>query len=409
MQAERAQAGQAAGDRGRDNGRRGAARAHKVLNHAPTRDSTPPRPTRPYPDRGNPPPMASEAAPPEEWRAVPGVAGLEVSSEGRVRRYHERAGWTQPHFVPQNALGYCRFTHNGVHMSVHHAVCSSFHGPQPSAAHTPDHLTKYDGDWIRERGDNCAANLAWATKREQSLNRKPEAADRGGKPVLLRHQSWGPRDPPLRFTSALAASKFLGVGSSRVSAGVTKGWKVHEFSITRAETEQQGDLPGEVWKQASPKLYVSSMGRTQSKDKVGSGWGLKLTPKPTAGRLYARVNNTLVHVLVASLFCGEKPSRTHTVDHKNGDKTDNQAANLRWATKSLQVLNRTGQATHASEKRPIEVQAPGTTGWVRYSGRMDAVRAIHKSSGLKLSPGSMVTCAKKGYRYKMYRFRLVVD
>ena len=97
-------------------------------------------------------PQSGMTATPEEWRAVPGVAGLEVSSEGRVRRYHRGTGWSQRHLVPQNMLGYRRFTHNGVHMSVHYAVCVSFHGPQPTTAHTPDHLAKYDGDWKRERG-----------------------------------------------------------------------------------------------------------------------------------------------------------------------------------------------------------------------------------------------------------------
>jgi hypothetical protein len=353
-------------------------------------------------------PAKPEPSPDEEWRAVPGVAGLRVSSLGRVQRYYARGGWSRMHFVSPGLVGYCRFTHNKKLTSVHHAVCLAFHGPRPSKLHTPDHVAKYDGDWMRERSDNRACNLRWATKSDQSLNRKPESADRSGKPVFIKHESWEKTLPPLRFPSTLAAGKFLGVGSSHVSAARKHGRKVHGFSVTAADSECQENLPGEEWRRASDKLYVSSMGRVQLRDKVGAGWGLRLTPKPTSGRLYVRVlGDVLVHRLVATLFCGEQPSAAHTVNHINGQKDDNRACNLRWATKRVQVLSRAKQASHTHEKRPIEVTAPDTTTWVRHDSRMDAVRAIYKSAGVKLSPGSMFTCASKGYRYKGYRFRLV--
>jgi hypothetical protein len=39
-----------------------------------------------------------------------------------------------------------------------------------------------------------------------------------------------------------------------------------------------------------------------------------------------------VHVAVALLFLGEKPSKNHQVDHIDNDPSNNSVANLRWIT-----------------------------------------------------------------------------
>jgi hypothetical protein len=46
-----------------------------------------------------------------------------------------------------------------------------------------------------------------------------------------------------------------------------------------------------------------------------------------------------VHTLVAMAFVGPRPSPRHSVNHVNGDKADNRAENLEWATNRQQQLH----------------------------------------------------------------------
>lgn len=93
----------------------------------------------------------------EEWRSVPcGPAkGLHVSHNGRVRS----RGYYNTYGNPDNS-GYLHFSKWG----VHYLVCYAFHGPPPTPAHTSvDHIN-------RNRADNRAANLRWATPQTQADN-----------------------------------------------------------------------------------------------------------------------------------------------------------------------------------------------------------------------------------------------
>jgi len=76
---------------------------------------------------------------------------------------------------------------------------------------------------------------------------------------------------------------------------------------------------------------VSSRGRVRSK-RTGS-----ILRPWIAGHGYCylrlgRKNRRTVHALVASAFCGPRPSPLHEVAHWDGVGTNNFAANLRWAT-----------------------------------------------------------------------------
>lgn len=98
------------------------------------------------------------------------------------------------------------------HKYVHILVCEAFHGPKPPGGNcTVDHGAKYNGDFMRERSDNRACNLKWATPREQLKNQKAHSAHSNGVPVLARLKDSTDDADWCSYASSFAAGKALGI------------------------------------------------------------------------------------------------------------------------------------------------------------------------------------------------------
>ena len=280
-------------------------------------------------------PAKPEPSPDEEWRAVPGVAGLRVSSLGRVQKDEGwRHGWTPCFYVKPDVRGYCVFTHAKKRCRVHACVAEAFLCARPSARHTPDHI---DGN----RSNNDVNNLRWATKSTQSINQKKRKTYRSSKAILVRHRDWDDFTPSLWFSSSAAAAKSTRMFSASFSeAARGKATRAGPYKVRYAPwTETQEDLPGEVWKAVDAATHISSKGRACIKESNGEKLCARFTPLPTTGEPYARVRSKDFHVIVCQTFHGNPPSPSHTVDHIDGDTTNNCADNLRWLSKQGQCLN----------------------------------------------------------------------
>ncbi len=101
----------------------------------------------------------------------------------------------------------------------------------------------------------------------------------------------------------------------------------------------KGDLPDEEWKPilGYEDYYISNMGRVKSYAKTYDSFYL-LTPYPNVlnGREYVKIQdkNLQVSRLVGHAFIDGYSSTRDTIDHVDGDVSNNKFSNLRWVSQS---------------------------------------------------------------------------
>jgi hypothetical protein len=323
-----------------------------------------------------------------EWRTVPGIDGVEVSSEGWLRKDDGHASWTHAHQPNTDKDNYRRFSHRGLRTSVHAVVCTAFHGEKPTPEHTADHIN-------RDRADNRTCNLRWATKEQQRANRNPLSSNCKGHPVYLIKEG----EEPLWFSSGRKADEWLGYRTA-VDQSLRRGCKAGGYDVVLAPPlETQDDLPGEAWCDWPPFMQVSTAGRARCKLPQG-GWGYKYTPKPNYQKKYAEMCGHHFHNIVARAFLGPPPTPGHTADHINRDTRDNRLVNLCWLDKKgqkrNQVLPPIGPGNRDAKKKAVEVLLHGTTTWFRENSQHDAMRTVNETHFPPVSQGSISSvCLEK--------------
>ncbi|RWQ72963.1 NUMOD4 domain-containing protein [Bacillus cereus] len=122
----------------------------------------------------------------------------------------------------------------------------------------------------------------------------------------------------------------------------------------------------EIWKdiEGYEGLYqVSNLGRVQSMNHVvkrSTGSSYSVTGKilnPTVDcygypSITIRGKNIRVHRLVASEFLTKKPDLNY-VNHKDGNKINNNVRNLEWTTNTENILHSLKEGLHSKPKKPV--------------------------------------------------------
>lgn len=260
----------------------------------------------------------------EKW--LPALdLNYEVSDKGRVRHATTKRLRT---LLSQNGYPVVMLRRKG--FLVHRLVASAFI-PNPESKRTVNHLDK-------NRSNNRVENLEWATSIEQALHRELDGMTThtgGTRPVVRLHQS--SREELETYPSKSAAAMWLvsrGTAKSVCSgvAGITRAcrtgrtafgfqWENVEEAKELLDIEWR-DIPGIPGYQVAASGVVHNCRGRLSKPRLGSG-----------GYHVVAVRGTVmpVHRLVASAFL-PNPEGHPVVNHKDGNKTNNNLCNLEWVT-----------------------------------------------------------------------------
>lgn len=282
-----------------------------------------------------------------EWREISPT--LSVSSNAYVKTFENVHGHRLYKPTTPDSYGYIVFRHAGVRYKMHQLVCRAFHGPPKDASFVPDHIN-------RNRNENEASNLRWATRKDNVANSTP----------------------------------------------------VQRRKLTES-TEPQSDLPGEQWKTVG-RFQISNCGRARvlrnrnKHPELASSWHPAFTPSTGLGKPYARLGKKLFHQLVAEAFLEEKPCASATVDHIDGNKSNNRVDNLRWASKREQALNRTMQRKAICLSTPVLIW--DDIRWLRFQSFAAAARHLSQKHGVQFYHQNVAKTARSNGTYNAVRMRL---
>lgn len=340
------------------------------------------------------------------WAVVPNTdEELWVSCTGWTWQFdvHSKSWYPPTKNAPKPVKGDVMVSHRGKNSRVHVLMATTFFGPRPTAEHTVDHIQKHGGDLVKERSDNRIENLRWATKRDQSLNRNQQVARRDGRNVLVWKVGSDP-STAVTYNSSLAAAKALGVNAGSLSRAAningerTTGSKkknVGGWEVLFADTKEPMKIAADEVFREYDGFFVSQYGRAL--DPQTKAWAF--TPKPSKGHDYAHISRSFsgktesrpFHAVVVMAWpdvVGHRPPfGKFTVDHRNRNKSDNAAANLRWADDSTQNKNKVVRKTVRRQARAVQLLPPGATTWLDFDNLLAA--------SIKVPLGTIATSLRK--------------
>ena len=239
-------------------------------------------------------------------------------------------------------------------LRVHRLVASTFLGRPSKPGLTVDHKH-------RNKKDNSAKNLRWATRKQQILNRGT-FSQTAQKIALIGYHT--ETNETRTFASAHDAAKELGKGfhqqniSRAVKNSTTyKGWTFTKDSLP--------EIPGQEFREwflrdgRPSNIFFGNCGYMI--DVGGTVREIKSFSSDPDEYPYMNIGgkNRYIHILVAILFHGESPGPDYIVHHKDNVKNNACASNLVWITKSrnMELAHADGcydDSTHKRRKCSID-------------------------------------------------------
>lgn len=167
----------------------------------------------------------------------------------------------------------------------------------------------------------------------------------------------------------------------------------------------ESDYLNEEWRQIKdfPNYIVSNLGRVKN---IKTNKILKATPDKDGYLLVGlgHGNTRKVHRLIATSFI-PNPYNKPEVNHKNGDKTDNEVANLEWVTHSENQKHAFANGLHKPITKPIRIIETGEV----FDSMKECADAIgsHKSNISAYISNKPSMKSVKGFHLELYDNKII--
>jgi hypothetical protein len=346
----------------------------------------------------------SSSKPVIEKRTIPGFEKYSVDSYGNV--YGQDGNKLRQQNSAREASVHL-YTAPGIKkvQKVHRLVLLAFVGPPPTSKHTGDHID-------RNPKNNVLQNMRWATKEEQIRN-SSNCLEPGKEGVNAQRYVVATSDEEvIEFRGFTAAVKFIknklnlkdadGTVRTRIQRSIKGSKPLYSFSWSYKSYDlgTVKPIPAEV---TGVKGYSVTT----------NGYIVSPTGRATLGYLhpdgYHRIGikgkQYKVSRLVAFTFVKNKrPGLANIANHIDGNKQNNHAANLEWATdaENVQHAYDTGLIGPQHKQRKISQFDLKTGAFLcEYKSIREAARAVPACSAERITKCLKgVTTSIEGYVWK---------